>query len=100
MSPLEYRRPLLQAIFVAMESLAWFSVIAVTVGILDRAFLETLIERMESALAARQLVDSTRAEMVLMVLRADYEHASGVSVPVIMGAAIGGLLLVRRVARL
>lgn len=100
MNPLGYRRPSLQAIFIATESLAWFSVIAFTVATLDRAFLRTLIERMELALAARQLADGARAETVLLVLRADYENASGVPVVVVMGAAFGGFLLMRLVQRL
>ncbi|MDA0815833.1 MAG: DUF4129 domain-containing protein [Chloroflexi bacterium] len=95
MSVLRYRRPMLEAIFIVTEALAWFSVIAVMVAILDRTFLDVLIDRLQMAITTRQLEDYVRATVVLGDLRSVRADLLGLSWLAVVGAAFGGFLLMR-----
>lgn len=99
MNVLAYRRHALEVIYILAEGIAWFIAIAVLATMVERSFTEALADRIEGALSTG-FRDPAAAEVVLADLRAVAGSDAGPMLPVVLGAAFGGFLLMRFVPRL
>lgn len=100
MNPLLYRRPALEAVFIVTETIAWFIVIAVLATLTERAFVDTLADRLQAAIRPGAFDNLGQAEAVLADLRAASGRDAGPPLVVVLLTAAGGFTLMRLVPRL
>lgn len=100
MNVLAHRRTAVEWIFIATEGIAWFIAIAVLATLAERSFIESLADRLQSAIGLGDFANPVQAEMALADLRAVQGQSAGPPVLVVLGAAAGGFALMRTVPRL
>lgn len=95
-----WRSDLLDALYVGVESLTWFMLLRVFTTLGERAFLESLAERVRLANAAAEIADRASIERALVAIEVARQASHGPSWPLVALAAFGGFLLIRGTTRL
>ncbi|MEX1022678.1 MAG: DUF4129 domain-containing protein [Dehalococcoidia bacterium] len=96
---MRWRRPVLEAIFVLTETIAWFTAIAVVATVLERTFLTDVEQRIRSAIATRGLPEPEQARIVADELARASGGDAGPSFLLVAAAAAGGFIVMRLVQR-
>lgn len=96
-----WQRNLLDALYISMESIAWFAAITSIATIGERGYLSELSRELQSQIASNQLEGTERAEAVIQSLaeRADTATA-GPSLWIVALAGFAGFWLMRGVLQL
>ncbi|MDA0352230.1 MAG: DUF4129 domain-containing protein [Chloroflexi bacterium] len=96
-----WQRNLLDTLYVAMETIAWFVAITVVATIGERGYLRQLSRELSFRNAAGDFSDPDRAREVVQLLASRAESATaGPSIWVVMLAGFGGFWLMRGLVQL
>ena len=95
-----WRMDLLDVLYVGVESITWFMLLTVLTTLAERAFLDSLADRVRFANSANEIADIASIERALATIEAAQQASHGPSWPLVALAAFGGFFLVRGMTRM
>jgi hypothetical protein len=95
-----WRTDLLDALYIAVESVTWFMLIRVITTLAERAFLTTLADRVNAERLTNDLFDVATVDRALTAIEVARQASHGPAWPLVALTAFGGFYLIRGMTRM